>query len=310
MTRRAWILMLALAALWGASYMFIEIALDGGLSSTFLVFARLALGALVLAPIAHSRGAFPAIRRHLPMLVAISLIHIVGPFLLITVGQHHVTSSMAGILIASAPIFITIIAAFQVHDDRLGPVGIAGIVLGMAGIMLLFGVDLGGTSETLLAGGGILLAALGYAIGSIIAKRRLSEVPPVGIATATIAFGALWLVPVAPFTAPDTMPNLGTVAAMVALGAGGSGVAFLIFYVLNADVGPSRASIVAYIAPFFSVVYGVTLLDEPFGAATAAGLVLILAGSWMAADGRIPRLRRASRTGPSRSSVPAPVRAR
>jgi drug/metabolite transporter (DMT)-like permease len=87
-------------------------------------------------------------------------------------------------------------------------------------------------------------------------------------------------------------------------------VAFLIFYVLNADVGPSRASIVAYIAPVFSVIYGVTLLDESFGLGTAAGLVLILAGSWMAADGRLPRRRRATRTGPSRSSVPEPVRAR
>jgi drug/metabolite transporter (DMT)-like permease len=74
--------------------------------------------------------------------------------------------------------------------------------------------------------------------------------------------------------------------------AGGTGAAFLIFYVLNADVGPSRASVVAYIAPFFSVVYGVTLLDEPFSLSTAAGLVLILAGSWMAADGRLPWRRR------------------
>ena len=310
MTRRAWILMLALAALWGASYMFIEIALDGGLSSTFLVFARLALGVLVLAPIAYSRGAFGAIRRNLPVLSFISLVHITGPFLLITVGQHHVTSSMAGILIASAPIFITIIATVYAHDDRLGPLGIFGIVLGMLGITLLFGVDLSGTTETLLAGGGILLAAFGYAVGSIIAKRRLSEVPPVGIATATIGLGALWLVPVAPFTAPASVPDLGTIAAMVALGAGGSGLAFLIFYVLNAEVGPSRSSIVAYIAPFFSVIYGVTLLDEPFGAATAAGLVLILAGSWLAADGRLPWRRSASRTAPSRSTVPAPVRAR
>src|SRR5918992_5882368 len=146
MTRRAWILMLALAALWGASYMFIEIALDGGLSSTFLVFARTALGALVLAPVALSRGAFAPARRHLPMLGFIALIQITGPFLLITVGQHHVTSSMAGILIASAPIFTTIIAARYAHDDRLDPIGIGGVVVGMVGIALLFCVDLSGTT--------------------------------------------------------------------------------------------------------------------------------------------------------------------
>src|SRR5918998_3621582 len=138
MTRRAWILMLTLAALWGASYMFIEISLDGGLSSTFLVFARTALGALVLAPVALSRGAFGPARRHLPLLGFIALIQITGPFLLITVGQHHVTSSMAGILIASAPIFTTIIAAFYAHDDRLGPSGVARIFVRIVGVGRLF----------------------------------------------------------------------------------------------------------------------------------------------------------------------------
>jgi drug/metabolite transporter (DMT)-like permease len=292
MTRRAWILMLTLAALWGASYMFIEITLDGGFSSTFLVFARTALGALVLAPVAWSRGAFAPARRHLPTLALIALIQITGPFLLITVGEHHVTSSMAGILIASAPIFTTIIAAFYGHDDRLGGSGIVGIVVGIVGIVVLFGVDLGGDSSTLLAGLGILLAGFGYAVGATLSKRRLQDVPPIGVAASIIGLGALSLAPLAPFTAPDTAPSLGTLAALLALGAGGTGIAFLIFYVLNADIGPSRASVVAYIAPFFSVIYGVTLLDEAFSAGTAAGLVLILLGSWMAADGRIPWRRR------------------
>ncbi len=286
--------MLALAALWGASYMFIEIALDGGLSSTFLVFARTALGALVLAPVALARGAFAPARRHLPLLTLVALIQITGPFLLITVGQHHVTSSMAGILVASAPIFTTIIAAFYAHDDRLGPVGIAGVALGILGVALLFGVDLSGTAETLLAGLAILLAGLGYAVGATITKRRLPDVPPIGLAASIIGLGALLLLPLAPFTLPSSMPSAGTWGALLVLGAGGTGVAFLIFFVLNADVGPSRTSVVAYIAPFFSVIYGVTLLDEPFSLGTAAGLVLILAGSWMAADGRVPWRRRAA----------------
>jgi drug/metabolite transporter (DMT)-like permease len=291
MTRRAWTLMLALAALWGASYMFIEIALDD-FSSSFLVFARTALGALVLAPVALSRGAFAPARRHLPMLTFLAAIQITGPFLLITLGQHHVTSSMAGILVASAPIFTTMIAAFYAHDDRLGPTGVAGVAIGILGVGMLFGVDLGGSVETLLAGLGILLASLGYAVGATISKRRLSDIPPVGLAASIIGLGAVLLLPLAPFTAPETMPSAGSWAALAVLGAGGTGVAFLIFYVLNADVGPSRASVVAYIAPFFSVVYGVTLLDEPFSLGTAAGLVLILAGSWMAADGRLPWRRR------------------
>jgi drug/metabolite transporter (DMT)-like permease len=118
------------------------------------------------------------------------------------------------------------------------------------------------------------------------------------------------LLPVAVIGAPAEAPGLGPLAAIIALGVVGTGVAFAIFYDLIATVGPARAFIVTYLAPGFAVVYGVTLLDEPFGLGTAAGLILILAGSWMAADGRIPWRRRASRIGPSRSTAPEPVRAR
>jgi drug/metabolite transporter (DMT)-like permease len=292
MTRRAWILMAVLAALWGASYMFIEIALDGGLSDAFIVFARTLLGALVLAPVALRRGAFAAARRRLGWLALIALVQIIGPFLLITLGQHHVTSSLAGILVASAPIFTAIVAALVVQSERLGGTGTAGLVLGFAGIGLLFGVDLGGDGDAVLGGLGILLASLGYAVGALVAKRRLADVPPVGVAGSIMALSALFLLPAVPFAAPSAAPDLGVAGALLVLGAGGTGVAFLIFYILNAEIGPGRASIVAYIAPVFSVFYGVTLLDEAFTAGTAAGLVLILAGSWMAAEGRAPWRRR------------------
>jgi len=312
MTRRSWILMLALAALWGASYMFIEIALDDGVSDQFLVFLRTLLGAAVLAPVALRRGAFRAARPYLGWLGLVAAVQIVGPFLLITAGQHHVTSSMAGILVSSAPIFTTLLTVVVARDDRLQGWGLAGIVIGIVGVALLFGVDLGGDSDAVLGGLAILLASLGYAVGAITAKRKLQAVPAVGIAATIMAFSALALLPVVPFADPS-VPSLGASAALLALGAGGTGIAFLIFYTLNGEIGPSRASVVAYIAPVFSVLYGVTLLDEPFTLTTALGLALILGGSWMAAEGRAPVRRRgggATRSEPSRSSAPAPARAR
>ena len=292
MTRRAWLLLLALAALWGSSYMFIKVALDGGLSPTFIVWARCLLGALILTPVALRRGAGAAIKANLAWLTFNAVIHIVGPFLLITLGEEHVSSSLAGILVASAPIWTTLIAVGAGHDDRLQGPALAGIVIGIAGVALLFGVDLGGDSAMLLGGLGILLAGLGYAIGGIVAKRKLAGVPPVGIAASTIGLAGIALLPTVPFGAPTEVPDLDVLGAMLALGLGGTGAAFLIYYVLNAEVGPSRASIVAYVAPVFSVVYGVVLLDEGFGLGTAAGLVLILGGSWLAAEGRLPRRRR------------------
>jgi drug/metabolite transporter (DMT)-like permease len=300
----------ALAALWGASYLFIKVAIDD-FSDAFLVFARTALGAAVLAPIAIRRGAFAAARPKLGWLALVAAVQIVVPFLLITLGEHHVASSMAGILISSAPIFTALIASFAVQSERLHGVALAGIFIGIVGIVLLFGVDLGDDSAAILGGLGILLAGLGYAVGALLAKTKLQGVPPIGVAGSIMALSALFLLPALPWTAPTEAPGLDTVGAMLALGAGGTGIAFLIFYTLNAEIGPGRASIVAYIAPVFSVVYGVTLLDESFTAATAGGLLLILSGSYLAAEGRLPwRPKVVSRSEPSRSSVPAPVRAR
>jgi drug/metabolite transporter (DMT)-like permease len=290
--RRAWSLILLLASLWGASYFFIKVALDD-LGPVAIVFARTLLGAAVLAPVAIRRRAFAPVRAHLGTLVFVAVVQIAIPFLLISGGETHISSSLAGILVASAPIFTAIIAVLVVQEERLPRRGLVGVAIGMAGVVMLFGVDLGG--DTLLGGGMVLLAGLGYAVGALTAKRRLAAVPPVGLVASVLTISALAMVPLLPFNAPGHAPGLDTVAALLALGCGGTGAAFLVFYVLNAEIGPGRASIVAYVAPVFSIVYGVTLLDESFTAGTAAGLALILAGSWLAADGRVPRLDRRAR---------------
>jgi drug/metabolite transporter (DMT)-like permease len=302
--RRAWVLLGVLAALWGASYMFIKIALDD-LSPVALVLGRTALGAIVLLPVALSRGALIPARRHLGTLTLVAAVQIAGPFLLIAAGETRISSSLAGILVASAPIWTSLLAVAFVPSERLQGIGLVGIAIGIVGVVALFGLDLEG-GDALLGGGMILLAALGYAIGALVAKRRLTDVPAVGLVASIMSLSALMVLPFALFSLPSQAPGLDTVGAMVALGAGGTGLAFLIFYVLNTELGPSRASIVAYIAPGFSVAYGVVLLDEAFTVATAIGLALILLGSWLAATGRVPR--RLSRSGPSRSSEPVPAR--
>jgi drug/metabolite transporter (DMT)-like permease len=302
--RRAWLLMVSLAALWGASYLLIKIALED-FTPLAVVFVRTALGALVLVPVAVRRGAFAPARTHLGPLAFVAAVQIAGPFLLIAAGEQAIPSSLAGILVAAAPIWIAILAGLFVPSERLKGWGLAGIGLGMAGVAALFGIDLGG-GDALLGGAAILLASLGYAIGALVAKRRLAGVPPVGLVASIMGLSALFCLPALPFAAPDHAPGLGPIAALAVLGAGGTGIAFMIFYLLNADIGPARASIVAYIAPGFSVVYGVTLRGEAFTLGTAIGLVLILAGSWLAANGRVAR--RLTRTGPSRSTAPAPAR--
>jgi drug/metabolite transporter (DMT)-like permease len=303
-TRRAWIQMSVLAALWGASYMFIKVALDD-VSPFIVVWVRLVLAALVLLPIAYRRGALGELRPHLATVLFLSIVQVAAPFLLITFGEKHIASSLAGILVASAPIFTALLAIRLDRAELATGWRLVGIMVGIVGVALLFGVDLSGDSAALLGGLMVLLASLGYAIGPFEMKRKLQGVQPVGIAAATMSVAALLVTPVVPFVWPAQTPGVDTIASLFVLGAGGTGVAFLIFYTLIAEVGPGRATVVAYIAPAFSVLYGVVLLGESVTAGTAAGLLLILGGSWLAAGGG-----KISRSALSRSSVPEPARAR
>jgi drug/metabolite transporter (DMT)-like permease len=295
--------MSVLAALWGASYMFIKVAIDD-VSPIIVVWVRIVLAALVLLPIAHHRGALAELRPHLPTVLMLSVVQVAAPFLLITFGEKHIASALAGILVASAPIF-TALLAFRLDREELATGWrLVGIMVGILGVVLLFGVDLTGDSAALLGGLMVLLASFGYAIGPLQMKRKLTGVQPVGIAAATMTVAAVLLTPAVPFVWPTEAPGADTIASLLVLGAGGTGIAFLIFYTLIAEIGPGRATVVAYIAPGFSVVYGVVLLNESFTAGTAAGLFLILGGSWLAAGGKV------SRSELSRSTVPAPARAR
>ena len=305
MTRRAWLLMSLLAALWGASYLFIKLALEDGLHPIFIVFARLALGALVLVPLALAARALPRVRGLAGPILFLAAVQVTLPFVFITLGEQHISSALTGILVSAAPIFTALIAVRFDDDERPHGVATAGVVMGIVGVVLLFGVDLSGDAQALAGGLMVLLASVGYAVGSLYLKHRLRGAAPVGIAASTILASALVTLPFALFTLPDQAPELQTIAALVALGAGGTGIAFAIYFTLIAEIGPGRASLVAYIAPGFAVLYGVTLLDEPLTVGAILGLALILAGSWVAAEGRWPGQPRAT---PAMPLEPPPVR--
>jgi drug/metabolite transporter (DMT)-like permease len=293
MTRRSWLLMGLLAALWGASYLFIKVALEDGVQPVFLVFARLALGAIVLVPIAIGQGALDGLRGRWGAIAFMAVVQVTVPFLLITYGEQHIASSLTGILVSAAPIFTVLLAIRFDDDERPRGVAAAGVVMGILGVVLLFGVDLSGDAAALAGGLMVLLASLGYAIGGLYLKHRLRGVPALGIAASTLVISALLLAPAALFALPAAVPAAKATLSLLVLGAGGTGIAFLIFYTLIADIGPGRASLVAYIAPGFAVLYGVWLLSEPLTAGAVLGLALILAGSWIAAEGRLPGQARA-----------------
>ncbi|HWM62777.1 MAG TPA: DMT family transporter [Solirubrobacterales bacterium] len=297
MDRRSWTLLLCLAAIWGASYMFIKIGVRD-LSPAMVSWGRIALAAAVLVPIAVLRGQLRLPNARVWVVVVLAAVQVAGPFLLIAEGEEEISSGLAGILVASTPLFAALLAIRLDHEERSHGARMWGIVAGLVGVGLLLGVDLGGTSAELLGGAAILLASLGYAVGGFIAKHGLAGAPPTGIAAWVMVVSTVLLAPAAILTAPSEAPGAGPVAAVVALGVLGTGVAFAIFYDLMARVGPARTFVVTYLAPAFAVVYGATLLDETISVSTIAGLALIVGGSYLAAEGRLPGSRRKAADGP------------
>ena len=290
MDRRSWALLYALAGVWGASYLFIKIGLDD-FSPVWVAFGRSLFAALVIFPFAMRRGALRGIAARWRVIAVLALAQAVIPFTLIAWGQEEVPTALTGILIASAPLYTAVLAIWVDHDERVGGVRLAGLMIGLVGVVALVGLDLSGSSAALVGAVAILAGTVGYAAGGLILKHHLHGESPVGVVAAIMVASTVMLAPLAAFTAPDQVPSAGPVAAVVILGLLGTGVAFVVFYRLVHTVGPGKALIVSYIAPGFAVVYGALLLDEAITAGTLIGLAMILAGSWIAAEGGLRRRR-------------------
>ena len=222
------------------------------------------------------------------MLALLGGVQVAGPFYLIPLGEQHISSAMAGILVATTPIFTALLAIWVDHEERSQGLRLAGVVVGIAGVVALFGLDLSGSHAAVLGGLAVVVASLGYAIGSFIVKHRFATARPLGLVACVMTASALLLLPPAAATLPSEAPGAGPLAAVAVLGVLGTGVAFVIFYALIASVGPARTMLVSYVAPGFAVVYGAALLGEEITAATIMGLALIVVGSWLAAEGRLP----------------------
>jgi drug/metabolite transporter (DMT)-like permease len=275
-------LLLVLSGIWGGSYLLIKIGLRD-LSPEVVAFARIALAALVLLPIAAQRGALAPLRGRLGWVVALGAIQVAGPFLLIAAGERSISSSLAGILVATTPIFIALLALRLDPEERSEGTRLLGVAIGIAGVVALFGLDLAGSGA--LGGLAVVLASVGYAVGGFILKARFSDAQPIGVVAGVMTASSLLLLPLALATLPGSAPSLGPTAAVVALGLLGTGVAFVIFYSLIARVGPAKSMLVSYIAPGFAVVYGAWFLSEPITAGKIIGLAAIIVGSWLGIGG-------------------------
>jgi drug/metabolite transporter (DMT)-like permease len=282
--RRSWLFLLALASIWGASYMLIKIGLRD-LSPAMVAFGRIALASLVLLPLAASQNALRPLRGRVAVLPVLGAVQVAGPFLLISLAERSIASGLAGILVATTPLFTALIALRVDYAERSEGMRLAGVVLGMVGVVVLFAGDLTGSRDAVLGGLAVVLASVGYSVGSFILKRSLPDAPPLGVVAGVMTASAILLLPAAIATLPSQAPAIGPIAALLALGFLGTGIAFVIFYSLIVTVGAARSMLVSYVAPGFAVLYGAAFLSEPVTVAMIAGLLLIVAGSWLGVEG-------------------------
>jgi drug/metabolite transporter (DMT)-like permease len=283
MTRRQLALFAAVAALWGAPYALIKVSVDE-LSPITVAAARLAIGGLTLLPFALHRRAFDGLRSKLHILVPLALVELAAPFVLIAAGEQHISSSLTGILISAVPL---VVAALTITTEPLGKGRAAGLGIGILGVGLLLGVDVSGGSGRLAGAGMVLLACVGYAIGAIVLRRHFADSRAEGVMCALMLIAAVALLP-GLLLAADGAPSSGVIAAVAVLGVGPTALAFVLFTRLNAEIGPGRASVIAYVAPIFAVIFGVAFLDESLRPGALLGLALILTGFHLSAGRASP----------------------
>jgi drug/metabolite transporter (DMT)-like permease len=314
MSPRAWIAFAAVSTLWGIPYLFIKVAVDDGVPPAFLAWVRVVLGAAVLLALARAAGVLGPLRGRWRWLTVFAITEIVFPFPLIAAGEQHVSSSLAAIIVAAAPLFVALLALRFDASERVHGSRLAGLLLGLVGVAALVGIDATGSREELLGASAVLFSAFCYAIGPMVLKRHLADLDPRASMGAALAIAALVLTPAALIAPPAAMPSGEALASLVVLGVFCTAAAFAFYGALVAETGAGRALVITYIAPVVAVALGVAVLGERPGAGAAAGLLLILAGSWLATGGRIPpgfggravlvrRARRASRRRDERGPV-------
>lgn len=277
MTRRGWLLFAALSLIWGVPYLLIKVAVTD-VDPLVVAFGRTLIGALILLPVALYRRALVPVFRRWKVLLVYTVIEISGPWLLLGHAEIRLNSSTAGLLLAVVPMFAAVILTVMGHD-RFDLRRIVGLLVGFAGVACLVGLDI--HLDDLTAVGLVMLVAVGYAVGPIIINRRLADLPPIGVVTASLIVATVLY---APFTALSWPIGMTTEAAwsIAGLGVICTALAFLVFFALIAEAGPARATVITYINPAVAITLGVLLLNEPFTAGMAIGFPLVIVGSILA----------------------------
>jgi drug/metabolite transporter (DMT)-like permease len=275
-SRRHLLMLLALAAIWGSSFLFIELALRDLAPST-LILLRMASGAVALGIYIVVRGRSVAVLR--PYVLPLALLGLVNtalPFFLIAWGQQYIDSGLASIFNASAPLFTAVFALGYDRSQRASGARLAGIVLGFGGVVALVGFELSGGERAVAGGLAVVAASACYAIGGLYAGRRFDGLPPSLVAFGALIWSTLFVLPLG--VAQGSSIGLEALLSVLYLGVLATGVGYLLYFGLIAGAGAAKAVLVTYLVPSLALVYGAAFLDEEITAVAVLGLMLVLAG--------------------------------
>jgi drug/metabolite transporter (DMT)-like permease len=283
----------ALAALWGASYMFIKVADRAFEPATMIMFRLVISAALVFGVLASQRGLAPAIgdMRGLGWQgLGLGVVNGAIPFTLIAWGEKHIDSGVAAIANATVPIFVVLLAVRYQPSERVTGLRLGGFLLGLVGVGVLAGVHPRGGWWGAAGTLAVVVASLAYAIGSIWGQRLVARTSALPLAAASMIGGAIVLLPIGLAQLPSQVPGWKETGSVLALAVLGTALAQIILYrVLHSD-GAARVSLVTYLLPVTALFYGVTLLGEPLTVEELAGMVLILGGVALGSGAvRLPR---------------------
>ena len=279
MTRRGLLLFAAMCVIWGIPYLLIRVAV-GEISPSVLVFVRTGLAALILLPIAFTRGGLGVIGRRWPALLAFAAVEVAAPWFFLSSAEQHITSALAGLLISAVPLVSLVIALGLGNRQQMGLTNLSGLLLGLLGVALIVGFNLGASNVTALVE--MAVVVVGYSLGPAILARYLTGIPAVTVNGVALTLCCIAYAPVAALQWPHGFPSLAVVGAVAVLAVVCTALAFLLFFALIAEIGPVRATVITYVNPAVAGILGVGVLHENLTLGLGLGFVLVLAGSTLA----------------------------
>lgn len=287
MRRRDVAELLALAALWGGSFLFMRVAVPA-FGPLALAFLRVFGAALMLVPLLAARGELASLRRHWRPIAVVGFVNSALPFLCFAYAALTINAGVSAIFNSATPLFAAIVAWLWL-GDRMTPLRIAGLAIGFSGVLWI-GWDKAdfGPGGSAAAIGACLLATMSYGIAPSLTKRRLGGVPPLAVAAGSQVAAAIFLAVPALLAWPAQAPSAPAWGMVALLAFFGTGLAYLLYFRLIANAGPANAVAVTYLIPIFAVAWGGLFLGERLTLPLIAGCAVIFVGTALA-TGMLPR---------------------